>query len=99
VDTDENTIKRLKTALHYFMLERGVTKIETPLHKLTIANNGGKAPLIVPEEWQEDPASAPERYHRRVVKLDVEAIRADLLGGEEIPGCAIGERGTHLRIK
>jgi hypothetical protein len=31
-----------------------------------------------------------------VVKLDVEAIRADLLGGEDIPGCAIGERGTHL---
>lgn len=99
MDTDERAITRLKTALHNFMLERGVTKIETPLHKLTIANNGGKAPLIVPEEWQEDPASAPERYHRRVVKLDVEAIRADLLGGEEIPGCAIGERGTHLRIK
>jgi len=99
VDTDENTIKRLKTALHNFMLEQGVTKIETPLHRLIIAKNGGKPPLVVPEEWQEDPASAPERYHRRVVKLDVEAIRADLLGGEEIPGCAIGERGTHLRIK
>ena len=99
MDTDERAITRLKTALHDFMTERGVTKIETPLHRLTIAKNGGKAPLIVPEEWQEDPASAPERYHRRVVKLDVEAIRADLLGGEEIPGCAIGERGTHLRIK
>ena len=98
-DTDENTVQRLKAGLQRFMAEQGITKLETPMHKLAIANNGGKAPLVVPNEWQEDPASAPERYHRRVVKLDVEAIRADLLGGEEVPGCAIGERGTHLRIK
>lgn len=99
VDTDENTIKRLKTALHNFMTERGVTKIETPLHRLTIAKNGGKAPLVIPEDWRNDPASAPEQYHRAVIHLDTELIRADLAGGEEIPGCAIGERGTHLRIK
>jgi hypothetical protein len=98
-DVDENTVQRLKAGLQRFMTEQGITKLETPLHKLTVANNGGKAPLVVPEEWQEDPANAPERYHRRVVKLDVEAIRADLLGGEEVPGCAIGDRGTHLRIK
>ena len=99
VDTDENTIKRLKTALHNFMLERGVTKIETPLHKLTIAKNGGKAPLVIPEDWRNDPASAPEQYHRAVIHLDTDLIRADLAGGEDVPGCAIGERGTHLRIK
>jgi len=98
-DTDENTVQRLKAGLQRFMAEQGITKLETGLHKLTIANNGGKAPLVVPEEWHEDPASAPERYHRKVIKLDVDAIRADLLGGEDIPGCAIGERGTHLRIK
>ena len=98
-DTDENTVQRLKAGLQRFMAEQGITKLETGLHKLTIANNGGKAPLVVPEEWHEDPASAPERYHRKVIKLDVDAIRADLLGGEEVPGCAIGERGTHLRIK
>ena len=99
VDTDENMIKRLKTALHNFMLEQGVTKIETPLHRLTIAKNGGKPPLVIPEAWRDDPASAPEQYHRAVIHLDTELIRADLAGGEEIPGCAIGERGTHLRIK
>lgn len=99
MDTDERAITRLKTALHDFMTERGVTKIETPLHRLTIAKNGGKAPLILPEEWREDPASAPEQYHRAIIHLDTELIRADLAGGEEIPGCAIGERGTHLRIK
>lgn len=98
-DTDENAITRLKTALHNFMIERNVTKIETTLHKLTLAKNGGKAPLIVPEAWRDDPASAPEQYHRTVIHLDTELIRADLAGGEDVPGCAIGERGTHLRIR
>ena len=98
-DTDENAITRLKTALHNFMIERNVTKIETSLHKLTLAKNGGKAPLTVPEAWRDDPASAPEQYHRAVIHLDTELIRADLAGGEDVPGCAIGERGTHLRIK
>lgn len=99
IETDQTAIARLKTALHSFMLEQGVTKLETPLHKLTIAKNGGKAPLVIPDAWREDPASAPEQYHRAVIHLDTELIRADLAGGEEIPGCAIGERGTHLRIK
>ena len=98
-DTDEAAITRLKTALHNFMIERNVTKIETTLHKLTLAKNGGKAPLTVAEAWRDDPACAPERYHRTVIHLDTELIRADLAGGEDVPGCAIGERGTHLRIK
>ena len=99
IETDQAAIARLKTALHNFMIEQGITKLETPLHKLTIAKNGGKAPLVIPDAWREDPASAPEQYHRAVIHLDTELIRADLAGGEEIPGCAIGERGTHLRIK
>jgi len=99
VDTDENTIKRLKTALHNFMLEQGVTKIETPLHRLTIAKNGGKSPLVIPEAWRHDAATAPEQYHRRMIRLDVDAIRTDLESGQDVPGCRIEERGTHLRIK
>jgi len=99
VDTDENTIKRLKTALLNFMTERGVTKIETPLHKLTIAKNGGKAPLTIPDQWRHDAATAPEQYHRRMIRLDVDAIRTDLESGQDVPGCRIEERGTPLRIK
>jgi hypothetical protein len=81
------------------MIEQGITKLETPLHKLTIAKNGGKPPLVIPEEWREDAANAPEQYHRTFVKLDTEAIRADLLAGEQVAGCHIAEPGNHLRIK
>lgn len=99
VDTDETAIERLKGALLDHLQRHGITKLETKLYKLTIAKNGGKAPLRYPEEWGEDPALAPEAYHRRVVKLDVDQLRADLVAGEEVPGCAIGERDSHLRIK
>lgn len=99
VDTDYNAITRLKTALHSFMLEQGITKLETPLHKLTIAKNGGKPPLVIPESWREDAANAPEQYHQTFVKLDTAAIRADLMAGEQVDGCHIAEPGNHLRIK
>lgn len=99
IETDQAAIARLKMALHNFMIEQGITKLETPLHKLTIAKNGGKPPLVIPEEWREDAANAPEQYHRTFVKLDTEAIRADLMAGEQVAGCHIAEPGNHLRIK
>lgn len=99
IETDQNAATRLKMALYNFMVVQGITKLETPLHKLTVASNGGKPPLIIPDSWREDAANAPEAYHRISIKLDTEAIRADLTSGEKVPGCAIGERGKHLRIK
>ena len=99
IETDTNLAKRLKQALKDFLITQGLPKLETPLHKLTVAKNGGKPPLIIPEEWREDAANAPESYHRTLIKLDTEAIRADLLAGDQIPGCELAEPGTHPRIK
>lgn len=99
VAVDHTAVKRLKASLYNFMLEQGITKLETPLHKLAIAKNGGKPPLIIPDSWREDAANAPEAYHRISVHLDTDAVRADLVAGTEVSGCALGERGSHLRIK
>ena len=98
VKEDQATVKRLKDRLRIFIDGQG-GKVETTLHRLSVVKNGGKVPVIYPGEWAEDPTKAPESYHRRRIELDVEAIRASLEAEEEIPGCAIGERGTHLRIK
>lgn len=98
VKGDQATVKRLKDRLRIFVEGQG-GKVETPLHKLSVAKNGGKVPVHYPGAWAESPSEAPEAFHRRRIELDVEAIRASLEAGEEIPGCAIGERGTHLRIK
>lgn len=98
-EIDLNSVKRLKQRLKSFLELHELRKIETERFRLSVAQNGGKAPLELPEEWMANPAAAPERYHRRVIELDREAIRADLEAGETIDGCTLRERGTHLRFK
>jgi hypothetical protein len=46
-DTDENTVQRLKAGLQRFMAEQGIASWRRRCAKLAIANNGGKAPLVV----------------------------------------------------
>jgi Gp157 protein len=96
---DENQAERLKKRLKLFLESIGETKVETTRYKFAIQRNGGKAPLVVPEEWEREPAKAPERFHRLKVELNRDQIREDLENGEEVEDCAIGERSTHLRIR
>jgi len=98
-EIDDNAAERLRGRLKLFMQQQGLKRLETDHARLTLAQNGGKAPLVIPEAWEQEPAQAPEAYQRRVIHLDKEAIREDLEDGILIPGCAIGERGTHLRLK
>lgn len=95
---NQSVADKLKARLRQVMELRGESKIETDNHKLSLVKNGGKAPLIVPQEWRFDPTKAPEQFHRRKIELDVNAIRATLEAGEAVEGCAIGERGKSLRI-
>lgn len=95
----ENKASRLKDRLYNYMIINDMKKIVTDLHNVTIANNGGKAPLKYPETWDDDPASAPEAYHRRVIKIDLETLRLDLESGVDVDGCYIEPRGKHIRIK
>ena len=99
VDAGDRAVTRLKNALKAFLDAHNLTRLETASFKLTVAKNGGKAPLVIPDAWREDAVNAPEAYHRTYVKLDAEAIRADLEAGQTVEGCAIGDRGTHLRIR
>lgn len=95
----ENTAKRLKERLKVFFEAQGLTKLQLGIFSPRIQANGGKAPLIVPEAWEKEPAAAPEAYQRRVIQLDKESIRADLEAGVPVEGCAIGPRGVHLRLR
>jgi hypothetical protein len=97
--TDSNLAKRLHARLFQFLQAQKLNRLDTTRYRLTIAKNGGAAPLLIPGEWEEYPENAPERYHRHVIQLDKKAIRADIEAGEGHPECALGERGQHLRIK
>ena len=74
---DLNQAKRLKTRLKEFLEICGLNKLQTEHFKLTIAANGGKAPLVFPEEWEREPAQSPERYHKVAITLDKETLRKE----------------------
>jgi hypothetical protein len=96
--TLNSRVKHLKNRLMNYLILHGIPKIKAGVFTVTVAKNGGKAPLVYPSIWEEEPASAPERFHRRIIKLDVESIRASLEAGESIDDCRIDERKTHLKI-
>jgi len=93
-----NRVNVLKTRLLWFMQTHELNELITDLGKVSIAKNGGKPALKYPEIWLDDPAAAPEEFHRRTITLDLEALRTALEGGETVEGCEIAPRGIHLRI-
>lgn len=96
---DTNLAKTLEQRLILVLQGRGSTKLQTSRYKITVTQNGGKKPIIVPKEWEDDPASAPEQFHRHRIELDKETLRSVLSEGAEIEGCRISEAGFHLRIR
>ncbi len=96
---NENGAQRLKDRLKEFFQLHRITKLDLGTFRPQIRANGGKAPLIIPESWEREPARAPEAFQRHVIQLDKEFIRDVLEAGDEIEGCYINERGTHLRLR
>lgn len=86
----------LKERVHLAMKALGIDSIKG-YYKLTVAKNGGSIPLNI-----EVPVDKlPKEYVAEKVTLlpDQDKIRQALEAGKEVPGCALKERGTHLRIK
>jgi hypothetical protein len=96
---DGNQAKRLKDRLKAFFEICGIKKLETPRFRVSIQASGGLVPLFVPPEWEREPASAPEAFHRVKIDLNREAIREAIRNDEETHGAFLGERGTQIRIR
>lgn len=95
---DAAKAERLKATLLWFLHEvAGLNKLDTARFRVSVAANGGKPPMVVPD----DPTAWPAPFVReRVIKeLDKEALRQALERGEVVEGCALAERGHHLRIR
>lgn len=91
---DENLAARLKERLQFFFEEHGIEKRETARFKISLAQNGGKLPLIIDDV---SPDSLPDYYTKR--ELDRESIREALEGGLPLNFARLGERGTSIRIR
>lgn len=98
-NANRNAVDRLKKRLKAFFELHNIKKLELGIFKPRIQANGGALPLIVPEDWKAEPKSAPDIYQKVNIVLDTEYIRRGLEMGADVEGCALGERGTHLRIR
>jgi hypothetical protein len=96
---DGDQAKRLRARLKAFLEICGLSKLQTEHFKLSIQANGGILPLIVPREWEIEPAAAPEQFHKVEITLNGTAIREAIRNDEETHGAYLGERGTQLRIR
>lgn len=93
--SDDNKVDRLKEIVKESLLLRGQTKVKTKLFNLSICKNGGKAPLILPDNVD----VLPPEFVQVIREPMKEEIRTALENGDTIEGCYLGEKGDHLRIK
>lgn len=96
-DYDQAKADRLQGRLKLFFETRGMSKLQTRRYALTLANNGGVAPLIIAEGTT--PESVPARFRKVSVAFDRDAIAAALAGGKTLKFAKFGERGKSLRIR
>ncbi len=94
---DENRAKSLKSFLQQFFESHAIKSIETDRYRLTLANNGGKLPVIVDEDFSI--SAIPDEFTKISITPDLEAIREALEDGEALEFARFGERGRSLRIK
>ena len=90
----------LKKYLFAEMKFTGKKKVNAGTWTITIAKNGGKAPLV----WKIDPDkldldALPEKYVKRTESINAAAVRETLEAGGFLSFAELGERGESVRIK
>jgi hypothetical protein len=96
-ESDRKKVYELKERLRCVFASHGWGKVETPRYRLSLVQNGGKAPLIVDIPTEELPTEFVEIRQTLAARNDL--IREHLESGKELNFARIGERGSHIRIK
>ena len=91
-DIRKNSIKRLKDAMKWAMLEMKTDKIDAGDFTIKLQKNGGKQPLQIIGE-------VPDNFKRIIYEDDTELIRKHLEDGEKLDFAYLEERGSHVVIK
>jgi hypothetical protein len=94
---DANLAKRLKAQLLWYLQEHDIKKVETQRYCIFRSRNGGKAPLVINEDYSV--IKAPKRFQKVSVDFDKEQIRLALENGEELDFAYLTERQEGIRIK
>jgi hypothetical protein len=94
---EESRAKLLKDRLKWFFETHSIRTLETARYRLSLARNGGKAPLILKDGVS--PTELPEHFQKLSIDPDTTAIREALERGEQLDFAVLDERGTSIRIK
>lgn len=95
--TDQNAADALRERLRFVFETRNLPPVQTDRFRVSLAKNGGKAPLDIRVGADELPEWAIER--KTVVSPNKDAIRARLEAGESLPFANLMQRGTRIAIK
>lgn len=93
--TIENNIKACKENLMQSMKDTGKTKFKTDLFSFTVANNGGKAPLVV----DVPPAELPAELQSITIDADKDALRKYIEETGDLSYGHFEDKGQHLSIR
>lgn len=91
-DIRKKSIKRMKDALKWAMIETKQDAIEAGNFTIKLQNNGGKLPLQIVGD-------VPDNFKRIIYEDDTELIRKHLESGEKLKFAYLEERGKHIVIK
>jgi hypothetical protein len=97
---DETTAGRLEKLVFDALQFAGVTTLQTPRFRATIAKNGGQPKLVRDPNLTPDAilAELPDDLVKTTREPDLDRIRAVLELGEVVPGFTLADVGTHLRV-
>jgi len=96
IESDQKVIDFLKGRLKTHLEGSEQRQIRTKRFNISICQNGGKASLRLDNT---PPEQMPERFQRKQIEPDREAIRQALEVGEKLSFASFAERDTHLRIR
>jgi len=94
---EESRVKFLRDRLKLFFEAHNIKTVETARYRLSLARNGGKAPLIMKDGVL--PTELPNHFQRVSIDPDTTAIREALERGEKLDFAVLGDRGTRVYIK
>jgi len=93
---DEALATRLRKALLEAMQATGRKKVQTERFSLSVAQNGGKTPVVVTDE---DALPAQFKVPVWSERVDRDAIRDALERGETVEGATLQPRGFRLNLR
>lgn len=96
-DRKDRNIEKMKKAMQETLTVAELRKLQAGTFTVSIAKNGGKAPLVLAEGITAE--NVPEQYIKVKADIDKDKVREALEAGEALEWAHIGERGESLRIK